>query len=957
MTFTYPLALLGLLTLPYFLWLGKPAGVWARARSWIALVLRALIIVLLVLALAGLQIVSTSDRLAVVFLIDASDSVPPQSVEAARQYAADAIAQMKVDDQAAIIVFGSNALVERPMSGSREVGPIESKVIPLNTDLSEAIRLGMALYPPGAARRMVILSDGLANTGDAESAARLAAASGVQIVAVPSDMEQGAEILITTVDVPTRMNEGQTFDMTVTVESTVQTNALLRVMAGGQVLVEQGVALTPGINRYSFTLTATETGLTSFRVQIIPENGTGTDVFYQNNELSAFTQVVGPPRVLIVADNDFEIGNLADALLSQGLLVDRTEGVTMPSDLATLSSYQSIMLVNVPARNLGPRKMRVIQSYVRDLGGGLVVIGGPHAYAVGGYFQTPLEETLPVEMRLKDQERLPRMTVVYTIDRSGSMSDTSVGGFQKIELAKEAIIRSVNLLNPFDKVGVVAFDENASWVVPISQLDDPGGVAMRVGTLRAGGGTDIYAGVLAVSKVLPQDDSQLRHIILLTDGGASETGVPELVQKMYEEEGITCSVIAIGAGYAPWIEELPKIADGRFHYAYDVDTIPEIFSEETVIATKSYIIEHEFYPDLTGTSPILNGISSTPSLLGYVGATVKPTAQQILMTDEKDPLLASWQYGLGRSVAWTSDATGRWAINWAGWPDYARFWSQAVRWTITEGVNQNVEVRVIQGDETAHIIVDAQDDDGTYLNDLEMSASVVGPDLKSNPLALQQVAPGRYEGTFMPGEEGAYFVRVAGANPDDGSEAQAALAQTSGWVLSYSPEYRSLKGDPDYLSYIAGLTGGMLLTSPEGVFAHNLSHTPVPQPIWPWLLLAATLILPFDIAVRRLIITQSDWARLISLLGFGRRQEVPVQSGASRVGSLLSVKERVPRPRRPAAGAPEKPSTSATVDDQPGAPVPSRSVEPRSAPQPGSGRGTASSLLKSKRARQEEDHR
>lgn len=951
MILTYPLALLGLLALPYFLWLGRPAGMWARARSWVALALRLLIVVLLVLALAGLQIVSASDRLAVVFLIDASDSMPPQAVEAARQYAADAIGRMQPDDQAAIIVFGSDALVERPMSGSHETGPLESKVIPLNTDLAEAIRLGMALFPPGAARRMVILSDGLANTGDAESAARLAAASGVQIVAVPVSAAQGSEVLITGVDAPTRMSKGQTFDLVVTVESTLQTNAVLRVIGGGQVLVDQAVELVPGINRYSFTLTATEPGLTSFRVQVIPEGGAAADVFYQNNELSAFTQVVGPPRVLVVADEDFEVGNLGDALLAQGLSVDRTEGAVMPADLATLSGYQSIVLVNVPARNLGPSKMRAIQTYVRDLGGGLVVIGGPHAYAVGGYYQTPLEETLPVEMQLKDQERLPRMTVVYAIDKSGSMSDISVGGIQKIELAKEAIIRSVGLLNPMDKVGVVAFDGSATWVAPLSRLDDPSAVARQVGTLRADGGTDIYAGVLAVSKVLPGDDSRLRHIVLLTDGGANETGVPELVQKMYDEEGITLSVIAIGEGYAPWIEKLPEIADGRFHYAHNVDTIPEIFSEETVLATKAYIMEREFYPALTANSPILSGVSSTPSLLGYVGSTIKPAAQQILATDQKDPLLAAWQYGLGRSVAWTSDATGRWAINWAGWPDYARFWSQAVRWTITEGANQNVEVRVTQDGEVARIVVDAQDDDGGYLNDLEMTASVVSPDLKSTPLTLQQVAPGRYEGTFKPGQEGAYFVRVAGAEPGVGSEAQAALAQTTGWVLAYSPEYRSLNGNPDYLSYIAGLTGGSVLDSPAGVFAHNLRQAPSSQPVWPWLLLAATLILPFDIAVRRLIITRSDWAKLAARLGIRRGKAAPAPSGASRVGTLLAVKERVPKPRRPAAGAPDMPPT-----DQPtAAPTPTQRVEPRQAPQPGSGLGTASSLLKSKRARRGEE--
>ena len=950
MRLIYPLALLGLLALPYLFWLGRPAGMWGRGRAWAALALRTLIVILLVLGLGGLQIVGAADRLAVVFLIDASDSMPPASVEAARQYVEEAVRAMRPDDQAAIVVFGADALVERPMSSAREVGPLESQVLPLHTDLAEAIRLGLALYPPGAARRMVILSDGLANAGDAEEAARLAASSGVQIVAVPVPSVQGAEVLVTGVDAPTRLSEGQVFDLTVTIESSVETNAVLRVIGGGQVLVEQTVALVEGINRYAFTLTASEPGLTSFRVQVVPE---GQDVFYQNNELSAFTQVVGPPRVLIVADDEAEAANLGQALVAQGLAVDQASGAALPADLATLSNYQSVVLVDVPARSLGPAGMSVLQTYVRDLGGGLVVIGGPHAYAPGGYFMTPLEEVLPVEMQLKDQERLPQIAVLYIIDKSGSMADTSLGGYQKVELAKEAVLRSINLLGPLDHVGVIAFDESASWVVPLGPAEDLAEIARQVGTIRADGGTDIYAGVLAASRVLPDDPSPLRHIVLLTDGGADPSGNAELVQQMYEEYGITFSVIAIGQGYAEWIEQLPELADGRFHYAYNVDTIPEIFTEETVIATRAYIIEHEFYPSLTASSPILSGISATPSLLGYVGTTLKPVAQQILATDEGDPLLAVWQYGLGRAAAWTSDATGRWAVNWTAWPDYARFWSQAVRWTMTEGVNQNVEVRVVQEGELARVVVDALADDGSYLNGLDMTASVVAPDLSATPLTLRQVAPGRYEGTFEPDQEGAYFVRVAGAEPGAGSEAQAALAQTSGWVMAYSPEYRSLEGDPDYLAYIAGLTGGSVIRQPAEAFAHTLRGGGDSYPVWPWLLLAATLLLPIDIAVRRLVITRTDLAKLAARLRLSARRRTPaVQPGASRVGALLAVKERTPASRSsgrlPVQGGEQQIERGEAEGKVLTTPPPAVRQAPA---QPVSGRGTASALLKSKRER------
>lgn len=957
MSFTTPIALLGLLTIPYFIWLGRPKG-WGRGRALVSMALRALIVASLVLALAGFQIVRSSDQLAVVFLIDASDSMPPATVEQARQFAEQGISGMRPDDQAAIIVFGSDARVERPMTPSREVGPLQSDILSLNTDLAEAIRLGLALYPPGAARRMVILSDGLANVGDAADAARLAEASGVQIVAVPYQAITGAEVLVTDVDVPTRLSEGQVFDLTVTIESSTETTAILRVLSGSQVAVEETVALVEGLNRYAFTLTATQPGLTSFRVQLVPA---GEDTFYQNNELSAFAQIVGPPRILLVADDDIEIGNLGDALLAQDFQIDRVTSGGLPPDLATLSSYQSIVLVNIPARNLGNTKMRVLQSYVRDLGGGLVVVGGPNAYGVGGYFQTPLEEILPVEMQLKDQERLPQLTVVYVIDKSGSMADTSVGGIPKVELAKEAILRSIQLLGPLDRLGVVAFDENAQWVVPLGPIGDRSEAARLVATIRASGGTDIYAGVLAVSKMLPEDPSRLRHIVLLTDGGAAEEGIPELVTEMYEEHGITMSVIAIGQGYAPFIEDLPDLADGRFHFAYDVSTIPEIFTEETVIATRAYIIEGQFFPVLTSTSPIMSGISSTPPLTGYIGTTIKPTAQQILASDvHSDPLLASWQYGLGRAVAWTSDATGRWAADWSAWPEFPRFWSQAVRWTITEGATSNVEVQVVQEGEQVRVVVDAESDEGEYLNGLDMTANIVGPDLEGVPIDLYQVAPGRYEGVFEPDEEGAYFVRVAGGDPQD--EADAIVAQTSGWVLAYSPEYRSFTGDPDYLAFLSGLTGGGIVANPADVFAHNLQTDRASQPVWPWLLLAAVTLLPFDIAVRRLLITRTDLERIRAAIVPGVIP--PPEPRTSSVGALFAAKERAGEAvEQRQSGLPTIPSRSEAPDSvnvgsggvrqqpPPGSPTTARST-PTAAQGGGS---TASSLLARKRARRDDD--
>src|SRR5690606_9409901 len=265
----------------------------------------------------------------------------------------------------------------------------------------------------------------------------------------------------------------------------------------------------------------------------------------------------------------------------------------------------------------------------------------------------------------------------------------------------------------------------------------------------------------------------------------------------------------------------------------------------------------DFIPVLTAISPIMDGIDDSPALRGYVATTAKNTAQVILRGPEpfSDPILAAWQYGLGRAVAFTSDATARWAANWINWDGFARFWSQTVRWTITQGVDQNIEARVVMEGERASVVVDARSQEGAFLNGLVLNASMVSPDNTPMILPLRQVAPGRYEAEFTPDAEGAYFLRVSGIDP---AAETAAVSQITGWVMSYSPEYSSTLRESD-LPGIAALTGGESLANlPEQVFNHSLLAQVSSSPIAPYLLLIALILLPFDIAVRRLLVTRSD---------------------------------------------------------------------------------------------------
>ncbi len=899
MSFTTPLALLFLLAIPYFVWVGRPSRYGrSRWRDWASLVVRVLIIALLTLSLAGTQMVRAADELAVVFLVDASDSIGPEQAQQAEAFVRTAVETMGVNDETAVILFGANALVERPMSGLAELAPVTSVPQRLHTDLAEAIRLGLALFPAGSARRMVILSDGAATIGDAEEAGKLAAAAGVAIDFVPLSRPAGsAEVLLTNVDAPTRVVQGETFRIEVTAESTADTPAALRILAGGGIVYEDTVQLRPGVNNFSVRLQASEQEFARYRVQLTPIE----DTFYQNNELAAFTEIVGPPRILLVAND----GTVADdgtpqpdespqlklALESVGLTVDRVTPANLPASLAQLSNYASVVLVNVNAKNLSPRKMETLQSYVRDLGGGLVVVGGPQSYGMGGYFKTPLEETLPVEMQIKDQERFPSVSIVIVIDRSGSMG-AQEGGLTKIQLAAEGAVRVVELLNDFDEITVLPVDTAPDNPIgPMSAADKEAAIGLIRQIGAGGGGIYVRTGLEAAAEALAQSPNQVKHIILLADGADSEQkeGVPELIDALTAED-VTISTVSIGNGPdTPWLQEMAERGNGRFHFTDRAANLPQIFTQETTSIQRSYLVEERFFPSLVSSSPILSGITAVPPLYGYVGATAKGTAQTILKTHQDDPLLAVWQYGLGRSVAWMSDATGRWAADWVRWDGFPAFWAQAVRWTITQGRDSNVETAVTFSGEQARLTVDARGSDGDFLNNLAAEANVVAPDGTVSNLQLQQVAPGRYEADFTPSGDGAYFIRVAGTSEGE----EATIGQTSGWVLGYSPEYRQFEANPGLLENLAELSGGRdLLGLETAVFDHNLPSDVTRRPIWPWLTLAAVILLPFDIALRRLVITRRDWERAWAAT-FGRlRPAAPIPAQSEQVSRLFEAKRR-----------------------------------------------------------------
>jgi len=392
---------------------------------------------------------------------------------------------------------------------------------------------------------------------------------------------------------------------------------------------------------------------------------------------------------------------------------------------------------------------------------------------------------------------------------------------------------------------------------------------------------------------LLEESNEIRHIILLSDGIADPNGILALVEELADNQ-ITTSVVAIGQDHSPLLADIVEQGGGRFHFTDSPEVIPQIFALETTLATRSYLVEEKFTPTLVGNSPILQGIGGLPQLNGYVATSPKLTAQIILEGSiSGDPLLAQWQFGLGRAIAWTSDAKGQWAAEWIGWSDFARFWSQAVRWTIVESSRGLLETEVrLEGNE-AVVRAEVRQPDGDFYNDLDMEVSLIAPDRTQQVVQLKQVGPGLYESRFLPEQTGTYLLNTTGREVDE-----VIANQTRGFVMAYSPEYGTTQIDQTLLPDLAAIGEGKVLSIDEPALAFDRSVTPVQTgtPLWPLCLFLASLLLPIDIALRRLIFDGASVKRLIAWLRrpFSQDHAESTVAGPSTASGLLKAKAERP---------------------------------------------------------------
>ena len=973
------LAILAVLPLLWWASYRSLAGM-GPVRRWVAIVLRSVVLTLLVFALADMQWKQLSDRLTVIYVVDESLSIPEEMKPAMIDYVDREIRthrEAHIADRAGVVVFGGEPAIEHPPydENIQVTYNTESHIDREHTNLAAALRLAQATFPEDSARRVVLLTDGNENVGDGLTQARNLAEAGIGIDVMPIRYPPRAEVAVEKVVIPPDVNRGQPFDLRVVLNNVAAPDAKGGAVKGRLKITRKtqdheeaaadkdhnSVTLEPGKHVYSFREQIDSPDFYTYEARFVPDDA-AHDPITQNKRATAYTHVRGKGQVLLIEDQDNrgEFNFLIDRLRKENLEVRVQSTAETFATLADLQPFDTVILADTPAEGFSEDQIKMLVSNTEQMGAGLIMLGGPNSFGAGGWTNTPLEAAMPVDFQIKNSKVVPIGALAMLMHAS----EMAEGNFWQKKIAQEAL----RALGSQDYCGVLHWEGNIQWLWAPSLA--------RVGAERnpmlakidkmVPGDMPEFEGAMksALTEFGRVPDAAVKHLIVISDG---DPGPPTpATMAALKNMKVTVSTVAIGAhggAGSQTLSDMASFTGGKYYVVQGNQTakmLPRIYQREARSISRPLVFEHAagFQPHVKFPHEMIKGIGlDLPPLTGYVLTTVKesPLVEVALVNplpegEKYNTLLASWTYGLGKAVAFTSDAGHRWATAWTGWENYNKLFSQMVRWSMRPGGDLgkfSLSTEVQNG--KVQVVITALDKDNDFLNFLNMSARAVGPDMKPVDVRVQQVAPGRYVGQFDAPDAGSYFLMVspgAGMSP-----------LQSGVNVPYSAEYLDREPNEELLKSLAAVTprggkpgeliqntsGGTLasLVPQFNTFRHDLPPASSTQPIWFLLVWIAGLWFFFDVLLRRLRVSFA-WAPALAISMTNRiLRRRPALAPSPVMARLRSRKQEVTESleqRRaaarfdpPPAASPPPPATEPLgppPTDSPKPPIPTAQIVP-----------------------------
>jgi uncharacterized membrane protein len=880
---------------PYVLLLAVPACVFlvwlqyytlsgiSRGRMWLAYLLRSAMVVLIALALAGLQMFIQRDALTVIFALDVSKSIPESERQRALDFIRKTRSLMKENDEAGLVVFGGLASAEKTPKAIFEVPPLNqltSVIDPNATNIQRAFSTAASTFDESTRRRLIVFTDGRQTAGNALDELKRLVSQGIDVWIVPLKNGNTAEMLIEKITVPSELLWEQVFDAHVFVWSNVKSQVLVSLYpgdkAGTHAKISKLVDVVPGKNHVIFPGLQMHSGGAK-EIHAVIEPRPEDDTLSENNEAYAFTDVQTESRVLLMTSDIKEVQDLLTQLEGEKIALDVRTPASLPNNPDEYRAYDCIILANLARGFLSNGHMEVIESCVKDQGAGLIMIGGDQSFGAGGYLGTPIENALPVNMQLKNIKAMPSGALCIVLHTCEFGEGNAWG--KKITKA------AINVLSPQDYAGVIDYEGmgGESWIFKPTQLtarkqwmfglidgSEPGDMVSL---------DRIFS--MAVNELAKLQKVSKKHMIVITDADP-QPPQPGTVAAA-KNAGISISAVSIfphGSADIAALKDVCSRTGGSYYSANDPKKLPQIFIKEAAVVRKSLIYPAE------GGPPV-------PVLLGVPGPTLKdfgthfPSVRAMVITEPKDlaelqlyaihdgekaPILSSWRYGLGTSFAFTSDSSKRWAPDWVSWQAYKKFWTNILRDASRKRMPSNHTVTTRIEDGKVHVVVEAFDKKGENINFSKLTGNAIDPkgpkgeEGNIHTLNFVMTDAGKYEAVFPAEKQGAIAITIV-----DQSDPRHPQSIVTGVANSYSAEFAHNENDDALLRDMGDFatTGGPIkfkesrlkdLTAlsqkplETGIFLHDLPPARQPSDLFKRLLIAAICLFPLDVAVRRLAI-------------------------------------------------------------------------------------------------------
>jgi Ca-activated chloride channel homolog len=838
---------------PFFFWLLLALPLlWIRFRDQrpAVMIWRTAVLLLLILTLADPQSVAeqtqSEER---IFAFDLSQSIPPAMRDWMKRTAQG---KLEPGPQDHVFVFGSEVKEVTNWQEWLSGAAAQTKEIqPQKTNLEKLMTTLLAL--PSRPRSLFLFTDGWETQGNVERLLSSMAGAGLKVFPMlPAAHPEIANVAVTKLLSPTHGNNGDLINLKAVLENynSHEVEGTLTLTRNGETLKTEAVKLKPGSQIFTYPSPLPEGSLISYRVAFTPRRAE-FDNYAPDNQAFAWVTVRNKAKVLLLNGQNGSGRYLEEILKRQGFSVTSRTADSAPAP----TGYAVVIFNNVEREKFSASYLAAIERHVAA-GNGFLMLGNEASFAPDSYRRTPIEAILPVEPREPKREERNR-AVVLVIDKSGSMREEN-----KILYAQAAAKAVARQLKDNDLLAVVGFDISPFTVVPLETMSRLRGVVdAQIDRLRPGGQTYFYPALLEAKRQLERTNATRKHVILLSDGETrgSQGELVDLVSVMKNEMKITVSAIAVGSeADIRVMKRVSQYGGGLFHYTLDPSTLPQIVLQQLDDKPKEEPQrERDFTPVQERGSELLASFPGKfyPSVRGYMETDLKRGAHldlTVLGEDHKAPLLASWRYERGKTVALTTDLEGRWTRKWVQWNDLENFWKRILDWLRPGPGDEPVplhEARVSLVGNQPVLDLSVYEEASA---DSQFRFSVDGKEGGAVPGTMVKLAAGHYQSNLPIVAPGNYRITLS-----EDRRGRSVPFPPLGYTLSYdlTREQPRPNFNTDLLTKMAQLSGGEINpTSLEGSKNQQVSrnYTPIRQP----LLILALILFFLEIAFRSLVISE-----------------------------------------------------------------------------------------------------